>query len=51
MLEKNKIFWRKKVKNWVPGRNTIFSLYKKDLVISAEVDAFRKECGYLLVNL
>ena len=27
------------------------SLYKKDLVTGAEVDAFKKECGYLLVNL
>ena len=26
-------------------------LYKKDLITSAEKDAFKKECGYLLVNL
>ena len=26
-------------------------LYKKDLVTRAEVDAFKKECGYLLANL
>ena len=26
-------------------------LYEKDLVTGAEVDAFKKECGYLLVNL
>ena len=26
-------------------------LYKKDLVTGAEVDAFKKECAYLLVNL
>ena len=27
------------------------SLCKKDLVTDAEMDAFKKECGYLLVNL
>ena len=27
------------------------SLYKKDLVNGAEVDVFKKESGYLLVNL
>ena len=26
-------------------------LYKKDLVTGAEVDAFKKECGYLQVTL
>ena len=26
-------------------------MYKKDLVTGAEVDAFKKECGYLLLNL
>ena len=26
-------------------------MYKKDLITSAEKDAFKKECGYLLVNL
>ena len=34
-----------------PAETRLSSLYKKDLVTGTEVDAFKKECGYLLVNL
>ena len=52
MLEKKKVCWRKKkLKIGFSAETWLSSLYKKDLVTGAEVDAFKKVCGYLLVNL
>ena len=52
MLEKKENLLTKKIlKIGFSSETRLSSLYKKDLVTGSEVDAFKKECGYLLVNL
>ena len=52
MLEKKENLLKKKEKKVGFLTETKLSLlYNKDLVTGAEVDAFKKEYGYLLVNL
>ena len=53
MLKKKENLLKKKnnLKIGFSAETRLSSLYKKDLVTAAEVDAFKKECGYLLVNL
>ena len=51
VTKKDNLLKRKNLKIGFSAETQLLSLRKKDSVTGAEVDGFKKECGYLLVKL
>ena len=51
LKKKENLLKKKKLEIGFSAETRLSSFYKKDLVTGAEVDAFKKVCGYLLVKL
>ena len=51
LKKKENLLKKKKLEIGFLAETRLSSFYKKDLVTGAEVDAFKEECGYLLLKL